>query len=266
MASTDPNPASPPGLLDRILATIAAVRRVALAHVALARTELGAIASDIAGMLAKAAAAAALLFFVGVLVSVGATLFLGDWLFGSMGWGVLHGTLFLSAIAVSLILSALGLGRGTGLRILIGIALAVAIGIALGGGWARDAWTVAGERSFSGVVPEWRTLAAAFVGGAVAIGLLAALLGLVKGGLGGLITGLVMGGVLGALLGVLTAATVDARAGAAIGVALGLATWLGLSLARFGALDPGTLKARFIPSATIETAQETLAWLRTIRP
>jgi hypothetical protein len=262
MASTDPSP----GILDRIAATIAAARRVVTAHVTLARTELGSIAADVAGVVARVAAALAILFFVGILVSVGTMLLLGEWLFGSFGWGILHGSLFLGAMAVELILGALGLGRGRVGRILLALLVAVGAGVALGSGWAREGWSLVAEELFLGIEPDWRVFAAAFVGGAVVVGVLGALIGLARGRLGGLIGGLVTGAVIGALLGALSLAPVDAGAGAGIGVTAALVVWLTLAVSRFGRLDPEALQARFTPSATMETAQETLAWLRTIRP
>ena len=48
-----------------------------------------------------------LVVFAGLLVSVGMSLFLGEWLFGSMGWGVLHDTELSIAVAVVCILAAL---------------------------------------------------------------------------------------------------------------------------------------------------------------
>ena len=40
-----------------------------------------------------------------VLVYVGTFLFLGEWLFGSMGWGILHGTLLAGALITAVVLN-----------------------------------------------------------------------------------------------------------------------------------------------------------------
>ena len=43
-----------------------------------------------------------------VLVYVGTFLFLGEWLFGSMGWGILHGTLLAGALITAVVLNLAG--------------------------------------------------------------------------------------------------------------------------------------------------------------
>ena len=53
---------------------------------------------------------------------VGGSLFLGEWLLGSMGWGVLHGVLLFIAIAIACSLRAVGMsGRRIGVSLLLGI-------------------------------------------------------------------------------------------------------------------------------------------------
>ena len=50
-----------------------------------------------------------------------------------------------------------------------------------------------------------------------------------------------------------------------IGVAIALGIWPVLSASALRRFDPEALKARFIPTATIESAQETMEWLKRIR-
>ena len=126
---TDTTP-PPPGLRAQIAATIAAVRRLVGAHVALAKTEIGEIVDEVKKMVALIGAAIGLLVMTGMLATVGLMLFLGEWLFGSIGWGVLLGSLFFIDVAVALVLAALGVGTARTLAP-IGIAVAATVVVAL---------------------------------------------------------------------------------------------------------------------------------------
>lgn len=73
------------------------------------------------------------LFVLGFLFPIGLFLFIGDWLFGSIGWGVLHGTLLLVAVALSAVLAALGVqGSRLGLSFLLAVVIGAAVGLGLG--------------------------------------------------------------------------------------------------------------------------------------
>ncbi len=65
------------------------------AHIELAKTEANEIKDEILRTLALGGLAAIALIFVVFLLLIGLFLFLGEWLFGSLGWGVLLGTEFL---------------------------------------------------------------------------------------------------------------------------------------------------------------------------
>ena len=88
------------------------------AHVDLAKAE----AEEIKDEVARAAALGAggdrvCVILLAFLVPIGTILFYGDWIFGSIGWGLLHGTELLIALAVTAVLVALrvpGLGRDRG--------------------------------------------------------------------------------------------------------------------------------------------------------
>jgi hypothetical protein len=46
---------------------------------------------------------------------IGTSMFIGEWILGSIGWGVLHGVLLFVAIAVACSLAAVGVsGAGSG--------------------------------------------------------------------------------------------------------------------------------------------------------
>ena len=70
-----------------------------MAHVDLAKAELSAISGEIARVAAFVGIALAVVFFAVILIVVGTALFTSEWLLGSMGWGILHGTLLFAGIA-----------------------------------------------------------------------------------------------------------------------------------------------------------------------
>ncbi|MEA2537881.1 MAG: hypothetical protein QOF11_2115, partial [Chloroflexota bacterium] len=96
------------GFRDQFAATRSAVIRLATAHVALARVELEEILTEVKRVVALIAVAIALIIFAAILLTVGMSLFLGEWLFGSMGWGVLHDTELAIALAIMCVLAAFG--------------------------------------------------------------------------------------------------------------------------------------------------------------
>jgi hypothetical protein len=275
-ASTDPGPTVPPpaaeapGLGEQIGATRDSVRRLAGAHVELAKAEFADIAD--------AAKRAAILVGIGIaagliaalIVTVGLPLFLGEALFGSMGWGILLGVLLLGAVALAAVIVALrpGVNASVGGPFVVALIVGVVVGVVLGLDLTNRAWTILADAVAPGVDPAWRPLLVAVVALAVIGAILGAVLGLMSGGGGAAIGGLVGGAVAGIALGLLTAFAPGPRVGAAIGVAAGLITWMalmGASLAR-GGFDTEALKDRFWPARTIETTKETIEWARERMP
>jgi hypothetical protein len=260
----------PPGVLDQLKRTIGALRRLADAHVALGRAEMGAIVEDVKGVAARAGGALALLLFVALLLPIGLVLFLGEWLFGSMGWGILHGTEICLAVAFILVLDALRVSRGYLGRMLV-VALLVGVVAAVLFGWAltNAFWGRVGEGLLSGVDAAIRPLVAAVLGGAVVGGILGIVAAARAAGpsdrLSAAVFGLVGGLVLGALAGAFTAISFTLQVGVAIGVALGIGVWPALCGAALRGYDWTALQRRFYPTATIETTQETIEWLQQIR-
>lgn len=107
------DPASPPlGLRAQIGAVQAAVRRLIGAHIDLAKAEASEIGSEIGRVALLGGVAFGALFVLGLLLPVGLILYLSDWLLGSMGWGVLLGTLLLLDVALFSVLVAVGVGGG----------------------------------------------------------------------------------------------------------------------------------------------------------
>jgi hypothetical protein len=239
------------------------------AHIELARAELSEIADELKRVALLGGIAAGLLVFVGIFLPVGLLLFLGEWLFGSIGWGLLLGTELCLAIALSCLGIALGVagvsvGRAILLAVFLGAVLAVVLALSL----PNEGWTRLGNASGLNLETGVRPLAIA-VAVIAAIGALLGLLsGLRAGGFGGAIGGLLGGAILGAIVGALSAVRFGQGPGAALGVAVGLGAWaalVGVAVARHG-FDTEALKARFWPTQTIETTKETIEWVRERTP
>ncbi len=262
----------PPGLRDQIARTIQAFRRVLSAHVALARLELGAIGREIGTLAGKLAAALAVLIMcLGILVPVGVALFLGEWLFGSMAWGIAHGALSGIGLAVVLVVSALRVsGRRIFAATLLAFFVGLAVALALGLGWVHDGWRALGDSALAGADAGNRPLLAAvmFAGGVLALtGLLGgARLATPGERVMGAVFGLLAGVVAGALLGALSAISYTHRPGIAIGIVIGLVCWPVFLLVTLRGHDWQAFRNRFVPSATIDSTQETFEWIRTRMP
>ncbi len=225
-------------------------------------TEVKAVAI-LAGMAIGALILAALLFAIGLF------LFLDEWLFGSMGWALLHGPLFLAGLAIAAVLVALGYGGGrVSGNFVVAAIIGIVVGVVLGLDLTNRAWTALGESIAPNIPADIRPLIVA----AATLGILFAIVGLFlgarSGGMGGAIGGAIAGLILGGLLGALTAVALGPRVGAAIGVTVGLATWpalMGIGVSRQG-IDTEALKAQFWPNETIDTTKETIEWVRERTP
>jgi hypothetical protein len=204
----DPSPGAssdPPGLRDQVAAVIAAARRLVTAHLDLARAELGAIMGEVGRAAALGGLAFAMVFLAGLLLPIGLLLFLGEWIFGSIGWGVLLGSLLLIDLAVVAGVLAVGIpGRRPGVAFLIALAIGVVTGIVLGLDLTNRAWTAVGDSLMPGVDIGFRPLAIAVLSLAV-IGGVIGLVGaagagrMAVGGLFRALTGIVLGADRGRL-------------------------------------------------------------------
>ena len=238
-----------------------------MAHVELAKAEFAAIGGQIARVAALAGVAIAVLITAAFLLVVGTTLFFGEWIFGSMGWGVLHGVLAFVAVAMACVLAAVGVsGRRIVGALATAIVIAIVVGVALGLDLLNRAYVAIGDATAVGIEPGVRPLLVGLVVGGV-LGLLIGLLGAwrVKAPIGPSAIG---GLVVGILLGAFTAITFGPRVGAGVGVAFGYIAWMalmGIDVSRTG-VDVDALKERFYPTQTIETSKETLEWLQKRMP
>jgi len=263
-SSSDPSPAenaqsAPPGLREQFGRTRSAFVGLISAHVKLARAEFAEIADEIKRAAALGGIALLLLFLAGMLVVVGTVLFVDEALFGSIGWGVLHGTELFAGVAAVLVLAIIDLGWG---RAIASFVVALAVGLAVVGVLAVD-WASVSHNN-------------AGLPGALVLGILAGvavfgLLGLALGasfGRGAAAAGLALGIVLGVLIGWLASAGPGLRVAVALGVAALLLFWpicAAVLVFRHG-FDFDKLKDRFMPDQTIATTKETIEWVREQMP
>lgn len=254
----------------QISATRDAAVALATAHIDLAKAEAAAIGGQIARAVGLVGAAFALVALIGTLVIIGTALWTAEWLLGSMGWGILHGTLMFGGIATACVLAALGMsGRRIGGAFLLALVIGVLVSIVLAVQGPNRLYVTIGDAAVPTVEPGVRPLVIGTVVWAI-LGLLAALVIAWRTGTrgGGLLGAAIGGTVVGALIGASTAVTLRAEVGVAIGAAVGWASWIalmGLDIARTG-VDTEALKARFMPTRTIETSKETLEWLQSKMP
>lgn len=239
------------------------------AHIDLAKAE----ASSIGGQLGRAAALAgialAVVLLAIILLVVGGALFVGEWLFGSIGWGVLHGFLLLTGIAVAAVLVALGHPVARLVRaFVVAAAAAVVLAVVFGLDLPNRLYTAIGDGLGLAIDPSYRPLVVGLVVGAL-VGLLLGLLTFLRLRVGGARLGATFGMiVLGLLVGAFSAITFGPRVAIALGFAVAYLGWIVLMAiegVRTG-IDMDALKARFYPSQTIDTSKETLEWLKQRMP
>jgi hypothetical protein len=260
----------PPGLRAQIGATKDAAIALVQAHIELAKAEAGAIAGEVGRVAALGALAIGLVIFAVFLLVIGTSLWLGEWLLGSMGWGVLHGFLLFSSVAMAAVLGALGIaGRRIGGALLASIVIAILLSIVLGANLLNQLYASIGDATGLAVDPGIRPLVVGMLlGGAIGLlaGIAAAVLMDASGG--GRFVALAGLTVLGVALGAFTAITFGPQVGAGIGITAGYITWMvlmGIDVMRTG-IDVDTLKRRFYPAETIDTSKETLEWLQKRMP
>jgi hypothetical protein len=257
-------------LRDQIRATREAAVLLVRAHIELARTEISEIASEIGRAIALGAGAFVVVLLALLLFVLGSALFLGEWLFGSMGWGILHGVLLFASIALVCVFAILGVPNRRFVNVgVVSVVVAVVTSLVLGLGLLNQLYQAIGDAAALAVDPGVRPLVVGVMIGAL-VGLLAGIYLAASrdpaaGGRAALFFGALLTGVV---LGALTSITYGPQVGIAIGIAIGLATFLAVLaalVAREG-IDQEALKARFYPDVTIDTSKETLEWLQRRMP
>jgi hypothetical protein len=265
--SGDP-PGDPPGIRDQLGATVSAGKRLFTAHVDLAKAEVGEIVGNVTRMVGLIGAAIGVLVFAGLLFTIGAILWLGDWLFGSIGWGALLGFLLFLDVAIVAVLMAFDVkGRRLGSSLLVAAVLGIVVGMVMGLDLTHRGWTLLGDNLWPSGDPSNRAVLLAAGISALVLGVLGLITGL-RSGVGGAIVRLIAGAVLGAVLGLITVISLPTQVGAAFGVLVALIAFpalAGWDLYRKG-IDGEALKQKFIPQNTIDLTKETIEWVRARTP
>ncbi|MEA2677955.1 MAG: hypothetical protein QOJ81_2096 [Chloroflexota bacterium] len=250
-----------PGLGAQFGRTRAAVVGLFQSHVDLLKAEISEIASQLKLIAAQAGCALVILLMTSTLLYVGGFLFMGEWLFGSIGWGLAHGVLFGFALAVILGLAIIGASRRAALGSLF-LAVLVTIGLAALCG-SNVGYNAASNAAQQLAFPLNGTVAVALVAGAVVGAILFALMLARVAGRAGFVGGLFLGAIVGMPIGWLIAAapwTWPPAIGFAI--TLGLISWpIFDAVLALPGLDPAERFAKLYPRESLEAAKETRAWL-----
>lgn len=256
--------AEEPGVLDAIRGLRDGGQKLADAHIGLLKAELSVAGRELGIVIGMALAILALAIVAMLLLVIGTSLFLGEWLFGSMAWGILHGVLLFLALILPLALDLAGGRRDAFAR---GMIAAIVVTLVL---WAlfasnvlRDAAVNAGrslEASLA-VEPAFLPTLVGLVAGMVVMGLLGLIVGLRRGGAPGLlVAGLVVGALVGAILGSIT---FDTKGALAIALTIGLVTWSAVTalVAVRSGFDPEARYEDMVPRESIAMAEETKVFL-----
>ena len=251
-------------------ATRDAFLNVVRAHVALARAEAEDIADEAKEVSVLGCLGIAALLFIALLLPIGLTLFLGEALFGSMGWGILLATLLGVAVALTATMLALEV-KGVQSSWIGAIVVGVIFGILFAGSFINELWRQVGVAL--GITFGAEQGATPLVVGVATVGIIGAVIGLIIGArVGGnakrAIGGLFGGLLVGALVGAFSSNTFGFGPGVATGIAIGLIVALILLGYRFSkeGVDVERLKARFTPQASIDMTKETIEWVRERTP
>jgi hypothetical protein len=244
--------------------TRAALRSLVVAHVDLLKAELQVAMREVAIIAGLVGAALVLAVLLLLLVWVGTWLFLGEWLFGSMGWGILHGTLFTIALMVPIGLNLAGGSVGAWVRaFVISVVLAVVLSVIFASNVIRTTSVSLGQQLQSSISLDpaaLPTIGAAVVG-AIVFAVLFVLVGLRAGRPGVLLVGgVVVGFILGAIFG---SVTFDTKGAVAVSIAVALIAWIALAagLAWRRGIDPKARYEKLIPRASMAQFAATRAYL-----
>jgi hypothetical protein len=155
----------------------------------LGKAELGEVADEIKRVSVYAGLAIGAGIAAGLLVAVGLPLFLGEWIFGSIGWGLLLGLLLLLGVGVAAVVLALGVGTAAiGRSVATGAVTGVAVGLLLGLNITNRGWGIVGDAilplSEVGVRPLGAALIVLPIVAAVFLGLLGLIRSSREGGAG----------------------------------------------------------------------------------
>ncbi|HEX7490500.1 MAG TPA: hypothetical protein VF337_02220 [Candidatus Limnocylindrales bacterium] len=239
MADRSSSSDSAPGLGEQVGRTKSALVGLIRSHIHLAKAEFSEIGGEVKRASVLGGTALLLLLFASGMLVVGLLLFVGEALFGSIGWGVLDGSELLLGVGVLLVLAIVDLDWGRAISTCL---IAIAIGLVVTGFLFVDWPWLAGK-----ILPTSVALLPQLVVAAVLLGVVGALLGTGAGRqgvvgslIGGAVVGLIVRLALGtfAPLPVMLSVALGTVILAAIGAFLG--SGFGSSWARYG-LGTGAL-------------------------
>lgn len=260
-----------PGLREQIRRLIGAVRELGRAHWALLRAEIDDILDEVKRIAMLAGVAFVLLLFLAGLCSVGLALFLGEWLFGSMGWGIVHGALLVFAVILAVGLLVLDVpSRAVTRNLGWGLLVGVVVGVLLGANVPRHLAEWGSDQLRAGPLPNldpgWGPAVVGVVVGAIVIGIVFLIVGAMAGGGAGGVGGLVGGAIFGAFLGWgLGGLTFSVQGAAALALCAWLLAWTAFMVAAavHAGIDPVARFKRLWPQQSYDAAMETKAWAET---
>ena len=248
----------------------AAFMRMIDAHITLLRAELAITGKELGVIIGLALGAFAIAVLALILLYVGSFLFFGELLFGSMGWGIIHGTLiaaaFIGFVVINLAggrMDRYGWGAAIGVVVAVFVAALLLSNVGNSGGeavrdWLNDTF-VTEDLPFG---DAWLvTLGGLLIGGLIGL-VVAAILGW-RSELRGreLITVSIVGFVLGGFVGAIWFSTRYAAPDGVLGLAItiGLLTWIiaGVVLAARAGFDPEARYANLIPRESIAAFERT---------
>lgn len=253
-----------PGVFEAVRQLRDGGRRLADAHIELLRAELTIAGRELGIVIAMAVGILALAIVAGLLLVIGTSLFLGEWLFGSMAWGIVHGVLFFVAIIVPLALDLAGGRRDAFARGLVtAVVVTLLLWLLFASNVLRDTAVNVGrslEASLA-IEPAFLPTLVGLVAGAAVLGVVLLVLGLRQGGaLRLLIAGALVGAVIGAILG---SVTFDTKGALAVALTIGLIAWIAVTVlvaVRMG-FDPEGRYEAMVPRESMAMAEDTKAFL-----
>lgn len=234
------------------------------AHLSLLKAELAVTGREIGLIIALVIAALSLALLMVGLIYTGTWLFVGEWWFGSIGWGVLHGSLFTIALIVPIGLDLSGGWVGAwGRALLIGAGVTVLLSLLFGSNLLRDAAVGAGEQLEMSLALEPALLPTivGLVVGAFVVGSILFSVGLRGGGAFRLLAaGVVLGGLVGMVLG---SVEFDISGAVAVALTFGLVSWIGFTvlLAARRGFDPAARYDPLVPRESIAALESSKAFL-----
>ena len=213
------------------------------------------------GMVALGVGALVIALLALIMLYVGGFLFLGEWLFGSMGWGLAHGVLLGVAIIVILGMAILGAPMGRSVvALVLSVLVVIGLGLLMGSSVTYD---LASQVAAQLAAPFDSPAIVAAATGAILVGILLAILPWRLAGPGAAVVGLGVGLIVGAILGVLVGGIAwEWPPAVGFAITIGLIVWPILHVALvWPAIDIEARFGRLQPKQSIEAFEQTREWL-----